>query len=96
MNTPSPSEIKAIREQELQVSTSIFAEALGYPGGERLVQALEHGKRNGIDFTMSGPVVQAMRYLRAINKCVRDFDTGMAGPSAAIRRLRESLPKDMQ
>ena len=96
MTIPSPDEIRTIREKELRVSTSIFAEAIGYGDGERVVLALEHGSRNGKPFVMMRTAAAALRYVQAINKCLRSFDSGRLSAEDSLEVLREVLPVEMQ
>ena len=93
---PTAAQIRAIRQDELQISMSIFAEAIGYHDGERVIQALELGERNGRPFVLMGAASAALRYVRAINRCMRAFDSGRMSAGDALEVLREVLPVEMR
>ncbi len=95
MGIPTPAEVKAIRE-EIGLSVSNFAAALGYPGQDRLVRAWEAGTRAGKPFPMPGSAIQAMRYLRGIARIVRRYEGGNYGPVRMSDDLRDLLPEEMR
>ncbi len=97
-NTPSPAEVKAIRE-EIGLSVSGFAAALGYPGQDRLVRAWEAGVRAGKPFPMPGSAIQAMKYLRGIIRIMRDYGSSAtyeANNRQVLDDLRRILPEELR
>lgn len=93
-NAPSPAEIRAIR-QELGLSVSGLADALGYTGQERLVRALEASERGGEPCVMTGSAAAALRYLRGIAKAVWRYQSGVPAPEC-VDGLRELLPEELR
>lgn len=82
------------RRVALSLNQEELAETLGFSDQGRSVRAWEHGKRNGRQFSPSGPALAALGMLEAIKRAHDDLASGR--PERALETLTHALPAGLR